>query len=170
MIAEVGSRVFALRNTDPDTVYLYGTGIYLGHRPEPYFDPDTSPFTDGVTWRQTCEQMARDQHAGRDFEQLVTDMLATVSRDPCILLDTRQRVWGYFCYWGPEEHLDLLAAGRTVITVPVPDPPPRSLKTAKPGHGEGLDREYFTEMWPALSPASRSSIRRLPRGTPPGGT
>ena len=32
-MAKVGDRVFAVRNGDDNTIYLYGHGTFLGHKP-----------------------------------------------------------------------------------------------------------------------------------------
>lgn len=57
-MAEVGDRVGAIRNADPNTVYMYGYGTYEGMQPCPLLNDIPNPrikLDDGSTvWGMEC--------------------------------------------------------------------------------------------------------------------
>lgn len=58
-------------------------------------------------------------YRARPLEERLLELWRDFNENPCIHLDSGDIVWGYQCWWGPEERLDEL--GRTVEIVPVPD-------------------------------------------------
>lgn len=65
----------------------------------------------------------------RTFAERVADLLDQIGSNPCIQLDSGERVFGYFCWWAAEASYDTWVAGRKVVPAPVPDPLPHSMKT-----------------------------------------
>lgn len=37
--------------------------------------------------------------------------------NPCIKLDSGETVWGFQCWWGPEDEIKKMAAGKEVVVV-----------------------------------------------------
>lgn len=53
----------------------------------------------------------------RPIEERAHDLLLQMARNPKIELDNGDVVWGYQCWWGPEERWPEISAGRTVREV-----------------------------------------------------
>lgn len=149
---EVGSRVFAVRDSDDETVNLFGFGVYVGDRiPDTWAEPDTkmidmireSLAIDDANPGEFVRSMLDAQveqgqitHAeynaeletalerqklesARPIEERAHEIYQRVAANPCIELDDGSIVWGYECWWGPEERFESWRAGRTVQNVKV---------------------------------------------------
>jgi hypothetical protein len=79
----------------------------------------------GDLTKEEAEQRKADAWEGyntykaRPLEERVLELWRDLNENPCIHLDSGDIVWGYQCWWGPEERLAEL--GRTVEIVPVPE-------------------------------------------------
>lgn len=91
-MSKAGERVFAIRNANAETVYMYGRGTYVGDEIPP---PGVKIF--GIDLNE----------CGRS--------------NPKIQLDSGDAVWGCQCWWGPEAAYDTTVGGRKVEIVPVPE-------------------------------------------------
>lgn len=93
---KIGDRVFAVRNSDKENVYLFGYGTYEGDKfPE---------------YRFTKEELEKQP-------------LLKNYKNPCIKLDNGDIVWGYECWWGAESQIEKLTGrgpNKNIIIVPVP--------------------------------------------------
>lgn len=78
----------------------------------------------------TREQADRECAAGearaakdreRPIEERAKELLLRMARNPKIELDNGDVVWGYQCWWGPEERWPEIAKGRTVHDVRIGD-------------------------------------------------
>lgn len=90
-MAKVGDRVGAISHADNDTVYMFGYGIYQGEEIPPK----------GVTI-------------------FGIDLNSIGRKNPKIVLDSGDIVWGCQCWWGPEKEIKQAIGGRKVNIVPVP--------------------------------------------------
>lgn len=97
MKREVGMRVFAVLSATNKEVSLIGKGEYLGDRPLSEAGPDAvGPF--GLPVSAILE--VDPEH-----------------KNPCIKLDNGEIVWGFECWWGPEEELAPWVGDRTIVNV-----------------------------------------------------
>ena len=85
-------RVGAIRNSDAETVYLFGYGVYLG-----------------------------DEVPPRGTYCLGVDLHELGRPNPKIRLDSGDIVWGCECWWGGEESVRRKIGNRKVVIVPVPN-------------------------------------------------
>jgi hypothetical protein len=89
-LIQIGTRVGAICDADEE-VNLFGYGIYVGEEIPPK----------GVTF-------------------LGIDLNSIGRKNPKIVLDNGDIVWGCQCWWGPEEEIKQAIGGRKVNIVPVP--------------------------------------------------
>ena len=90
--AKVGERVYAIRNSDEETIYAYGPGVYAGLQKPP-------------VGTRTC------------FGVIDEDWPETYV-NPRIDLDNGGVVWGCQCWWGPEDEVSRSFGDRKVVIVP----------------------------------------------------
>lgn len=88
---EIGDRVGAIRNADDTTVYLFGYGTYQGEE----IPPKGTVGAFGI------------------------DLGEVGIRNPKILLDDGNVVWGCQCWWGPENKIKALIGSRQVKYVAI---------------------------------------------------
>ena len=96
MPVEIGDRVFAVQGADERTVELYGFGTYKG------------------------EQDAFDQ-LGEGMKEIFEEAGVTTFFNPMIELDNGSIVFGFQCYWGPEQLFELWRSERQVVEVSLPE-------------------------------------------------
>ena len=108
----VGDRVGAIKGTNPDgSVSFFGWGVYEGDR-EPL--PETIFMF--LPWKDR----------GIDLEGLT---------NPCILLDSGERVFGCECWWGSEAGVQSMLLGKTVVPVSITEERARIAAEAGCEHG-----------------------------------
>jgi hypothetical protein len=121
-----GARVYAIKDADQHEVHLFGLGTYVGDEPRPGWDPDA--VVDGRSLREiVCGVVARHMvdnpfdNGGSQADRIEATLHA-MSLNPRIDLDAGGTVWGFQCWWAPGDEADLLirAAGRRIVTVPLP--------------------------------------------------
>ena len=95
---KIGDRVGAILSANEKVVNLFGYGVYDGEH-IPIFDPL------GVTIEE--------------FRDAVGDDKADFPTNPRITLDSGDIVWGYECWWGPEEEVKKMIGDREVVMVDV---------------------------------------------------
>jgi hypothetical protein len=86
---QVGMRVGAVMSADPNTVHLFGYGVFNGDKE---FDPEL-----GI----------------RVFGAVPPEGLT----NPEILLDSGEKVYGCECWWGPEDDVKGSIGDREVVIV-----------------------------------------------------
>lgn len=89
-----GERVLAIRNADDKTVFVFGTGVYVGHERPP--NGTLHPFG------------------------IVDDAFPADYTNPRIDLDNGKTVWGFQCWWGPEDATRRKFGDRLFVVVPLP--------------------------------------------------
>jgi hypothetical protein len=94
MRAKPGDRVIAIRNVEPGTAYVYGAGVYRGDERPP--NGTRSPFG------------------------FVDDDYPPDYKNPRIDLDRGGTVWGFQCWWGPEDFVRKQLQGHELVEVPLP--------------------------------------------------
>ena len=77
-----GSRVYAIRDADPEVIHWFGPGTYVGDEVPPSEAPGFGGLTD-LPWP-----------------------------NPKIVLDSGEVVWGMQCWWGPLEHWEQVLGTR----------------------------------------------------------
>lgn len=87
-----GARVFAVLSADDKTVCLLGFGTYAGDEVPPA--PVGLHALFGATWEAWAKEIASEE---------VPDPLLFRPKNPKIVLDDGEVVWGAECWWGPEE-------------------------------------------------------------------
>jgi len=94
--AKPGERVFAIRDSKPDErkVYSYGAGVYRGYERPPNGTP--SPY--GVV-----DERFPDHYT-----------------NPRIDLDRGGTIWGFQCWWGPEDVVRKKFEGFEFVEVELP--------------------------------------------------
>jgi hypothetical protein len=107
MSDQPGMRVTAVLKSDAERVWLLGSGVYEGDFPRPGWvesgerDSYAKIMEDGDDWPPP----------GKEREAL----LHQLSLNPRIRLDDGRVVWGFQCWWGPEEKFEGWLRGREVI-------------------------------------------------------
>lgn len=71
--------------------------------------------------RAAAQRIAEEQ--ARPIEERAAALTRTMLNNPRVDLDEGGHVWGYECWWGPEERFAEFAKGRTVNTVGAPERP-----------------------------------------------
>lgn len=89
----VGQRVYAVRNEDEGSVYVYGYGEYIGLKPSE-------------------DDLTMDTPFG-------PQTMPKGTPNPQIKLDDGSILWGYECWWGPESDLSKKFGSKTVVTVSI---------------------------------------------------
>lgn len=92
-LPEVGQRVYAVRNADNENVYLYGYGEYIGTQP-------------------TEDDLTMDTPFG-------PQTMPKGTPNPQIKLDDGSVLWGYECWWGPEDGFTKKFGSKKVVTVSI---------------------------------------------------
>lgn len=98
----IGSRVGAILSADEREVLLIGFGVYVG---------DEVPGPEAAGMARLLHEIDRP--------------------NPCIRLDSGEKVYGAECWWGDEERVRASIGGRTVR-----DAPPSTWRNPKPIVGE----------------------------------
>lgn len=96
-----GDRVGAIMDANDSQVRLFGYGVYEGD-----FEPPNGPF--GMSreeWNALCAR-----NGGK---------VIPFPNNPRIKLDSGKTVWGQECWWGPEERVRKMIAGKTVVMVDI---------------------------------------------------
>jgi len=88
----IGNRVFAFQHATEDTVYFFGYGTYLGEE-EPY----------------------------KDAGGLASVLRESGMKNPKIMLDSGDVVWGCECYWGPAWRFDEKYKNYKIVNVDLND-------------------------------------------------
>jgi hypothetical protein len=142
-VTEPGTRVWAVRNADQETVWAFGFGVYAGDFPRPGGASDTDRVAaekaiqhfDAMPLPPDDPKAAAWLAADRvkPMAQRVNELVHEMSLNPKIVLDDGGVVWGYECWWGeaadstPQEW----AAGRRIVVVPAP-----AVLAARKRHGQ----------------------------------
>lgn len=63
----------------------------------------------------------RATEAARPIDDRAADLAEHVARNPKIVLDNGDVVWGCECWWGPEERYEQMVAGRQVVERSMPE-------------------------------------------------
>jgi hypothetical protein len=94
-----GMRVVAIRNTDADSIYIYGWGVYEGKFLPPWVNLDEEV----AAYRAEYEKAkAEDPDLPEQFDEVqFRATLEQILGNPRIKLDSGQTVWGYECWWAP---------------------------------------------------------------------
>lgn len=92
----IGDRVFAVRNSDKEHLYLFGHGVYEGE-----FEP-----VEAAGW---LADTMREIKA--ETEQVVLN--------PRIRLDSGEAIYGCECWWGSESQFESVSRGLTVVPVSI---------------------------------------------------
>ena len=134
---EIGDRVGAVRNATTEEVFFYGWGTYQGEQVPP-FGPFGMPL-------EECNKIQRKsaiQHFKNPYELKMIDdkleiiYLPKVEREPTeeemillmekhafknpkILLDSGDVVWGMECWWGSETKVKQMLENRKVTLVAI---------------------------------------------------
>lgn len=103
-------RVFAVASADDTTVRLYGIGTYVGDHPRP---------GSGPPWSEPDVAMVRSVLGDDTTDEKVNDLLAHMSLNPKIELDSGEVVWGCECWWGDLSRYDEMVGGREVVNVSI---------------------------------------------------
>lgn len=103
---KIGDRVGAIESMDEREVRLFGYGVYNG-------DQEISVHEMLGISREFLEQevdrMMANGDLKEDFEYVTTN--------PQIQLDDGSIIWGYQCWWGPEDAIRAKIGNRKVINV-----------------------------------------------------
>lgn len=86
----IGIRVLALADATGDTARVFGRGVYVGDEVPEGAEGFFGP-----------------------------EMAVAGLRNPKIVLDNGQVVWGCECWWGPEAKMARYLEGRTVVSVDI---------------------------------------------------
>jgi hypothetical protein len=133
-MTEVGTRVWAVRDANQETVHAFGFGTYAGDLPRPGRATQEDRLIAEQAIRRGDESNWNPQFAGyladeqaKPMSQRVDELLHEMSLNPKIVLDAGGVVWGCECWWGeatdstPQEW----AKGRRIVTVAAPHPAER---------------------------------------------
>lgn len=79
--------------------------------------------TDPGQFEQRLSEVKQAQEArlARPLRERAHEILERMAHNPKIELDNGDVVWGYQCWWGPEERFEEIARGRTVKHVKIGD-------------------------------------------------
>ena len=113
--AKIGDRVIAVCDANDNQVRVFGAGVYEGKHLPPGFGklPTYEEFLEDVkkyapeVWEKFPEERHREAH-----ERFCENLPA-----PRVKLDSGGVVWGFECYWGPEEQVKKWLRDREVVTV-----------------------------------------------------
>jgi hypothetical protein len=153
-VTKPGTRVWAVRNADQETVWAFGPGTYVGDMPRPggdgttramaekvIRDCDQDPRFDPRSWilqRFADGKISREEHdrelveaaervaadRARPMPDRVDEFLYQLSLNPKIVLDGGGVVWGCECWWGEADAATPLAWAKGRRIVTVPAPHP----------------------------------------------
>jgi len=113
MSYEPGTRVGAMLSSNKEQVNLLGYGVYEGD----HIRPDVPPFEEAVKDPEIKEMLER---ASTDIErQKLMYESNPFYKNPRIKLDNGTIVWGFQCWWGPEDKIKDMITGRKVVMVDV---------------------------------------------------
>lgn len=86
-MSKVGQRAFAVASADQNSVRMYGVGVYL-----------------------------EDEVPSEDAKGFMVEALREAEYpNPCILLDSGEKVYGCECWHGPESRLEGFVNGREIV-------------------------------------------------------
>lgn len=139
---QVGDRVGAISHSDGvGNIFFFGFGVYQGEQVPP-FGPLGMPMEEFQSLQR--EQVVHNlkhpgefkliddkleyvysEELGREpTEEEVTEyLLKNPYKNPKILLDSGDVVWGMQCWWGPEDQIKRKLKGIRVLHQPVPNAP-----------------------------------------------
>jgi hypothetical protein len=132
--------VCAICSADKDTVRLFGCGVYEGLLPV----PDGTPGAFGTP--EEIIERARNILPGV-ADDVLRERLKPILTNPRILLDNGAHVWGWQCWWGPEEKIKEAIGGRKVEIVAVPgeskvEPKAESPTVPPPGEHKAVEHGW----------------------------
>ncbi len=109
----IGRRVGVIRNTDQDTVYLFGYGTYQG---SPIPPDDVLEALWGISREALVKELAEVL-----AHEPTPEELDWYFGNPKLVLDDGRVLWGCQSYWGDEDRVREAIGSRQVVLV---DPEP----------------------------------------------
>lgn len=61
----------------------------------------------------------KEESRARDPRERALEIIDKMNSNPRVDLDNGSTVWGYQCWWAPEDGFEAFVAGRTIVEVPV---------------------------------------------------
>lgn len=106
-------RVGAIQSANESEVNLFGYGVYVGDLEIPDAHEKFEAF-----WKNCSEDLLKDNISKEEALQIF--MRSPFVKNPCIKLDNGETVWGYQCWWGPEDKVKASIGDRKVNMVSLP--------------------------------------------------
>lgn len=126
-------RVGAWLSATAEEVQLLGYGMYVGDEVPPRPMGINAAATGASTWEEYDRFMVGfltgDGVTEEEAKRAVGDSRA-LKVNPKIVLDSGAVVWGAECWWGPEDKMRAVIAGRRVVEVDIDDARRRSAEAA----------------------------------------
>lgn len=120
-MSQIGTRVFAVKSSDENSIDLYGFGVYDGDFERPNSDELIQEYIDYYRKKDREDVILmrkKSWTAGVSDDKLRELIKQTpLIKNPRITLDNGEIIWGMECWWGPMEKWDGFVKGRKVNEV-----------------------------------------------------
>jgi hypothetical protein len=120
-MSEVGTRVFAVKSSNEESIDLYGFGVYDGDFERPNSEDTIDKYIEELRKQERHDVilMRKKSWTASMSDDKLKEVIRSspLIKNPRITLDNGEIIWGMECWWGPFEKWEEFKKGRAVNEV-----------------------------------------------------